>query len=85
MLRFDRMVQASMTVGEVKLQFPQTASVFERYGFRDVCDGCSIQAVACRQGLSPMEVVNELNRLLLIMNSTGSERGAPDHSTVQHD
>ena len=82
MLRFDRMVRASMTVGEVKLQFPQTVSVFERYGFRDVCDGCSIQAVASRQRLPPLEVVNELNRMLLIMSAAGNELLAPSHPVV---
>jgi hypothetical protein len=72
MLRFDRMIRSSMTVGEVKLRFPQTVSVFEGYGFRDVCDSCSIELVARRQGLSPFEVVNELNRLLLAINSSGN-------------
>jgi hypothetical protein len=65
MLRFDRLIRASMTVGEVKLAFPQTVSVFENYGFRDVCDDCSIDLVARRQGLLPYDVVNELNWLLL--------------------
>jgi hypothetical protein len=64
MLRFDRLIRSSMTVGEVKLEFPRTVAVFERYGFRDVCDDCSIELVARRQGLSPFDVVNELNWLL---------------------
>ena len=74
MLRFDRMIRSSMTVGQVKLQFPQMASIFEGYGFRDVCDGCSIEAVARRQGLSPFEVVNGLNRIATSSNADTRHR-----------
>jgi hypothetical protein len=64
MFRFDRLIRSSMTVGDVKLEYPQAVLIFERYGFRDVCDDCSIEIVARRQGLSPLEVVDELNRIL---------------------
>ena len=64
MFRFDCLIRSSMTVGDVKLQYPQTVPVFERYGFRDVCDECAIELVARRQGLSPLDVVDELNRTL---------------------
>ena len=64
MFRFDVLIRSSMTVGDVKLKYPQTASIFERYGFRDVCDDCPIELVARRQGLSSLDVVDELNRAL---------------------
>ena len=64
MFRFDLLVRSSMTVGDVKLKYPRTAAVFESYGFRDVCDDCPIELVARRQGLSPLDVVDELNRVL---------------------
>src|SRR4051794_39099829 len=65
MFRFEQLIRSSMSVRDVKAEFPDTVPVFESYGFRDVCDDCSIEVVARRQGLSPMDVVDDLNQLLL--------------------
>jgi hypothetical protein len=51
-----------MTVRDVKAEFPQTVAIFQELGFRDACDDCSIEIVARRQGLKPVDVVDELNR-----------------------
>lgn len=72
MFRFDQLIRSSMSVRNVKADFPDTVPVFESYGFRDVCDDCSIEVVARRQGLSPMDVVNELNRVLFSKRTPGS-------------
>ena len=61
MFRFDQLIQPGMTVREVRQRFPQSASVFERLGFRTACDDCAIEVAARRGGLSPADVVNELN------------------------
>jgi len=53
-----------MTVRDVKVEFPQTIAIFQGFGFRDACDDCSIEIVARRQGLAPIDVVDELNRLV---------------------
>ena len=62
MLRFDQLIRPSMTVREVRRRFPQTVPVFERLGFRGSCDDCAIEVVARRGGLSPADVVDELNQ-----------------------
>jgi len=62
MFRFDQMIRSSMTVREVKRQFPETVPVFASFGFRDVCDDCSIEVGARRLGLAAVDVVNDLNR-----------------------
>ena len=64
MFRFDRLIRSSMLVGDVKVAYPQTVQLFEQLGFRDVCDDCPIEFVARRQGLSALDVVDELNRTL---------------------
>jgi hypothetical protein len=61
MLRFDKLIRSSMTVREVKERYPHTSVVFENFGFRYICDDCSIDLVAQRQGLRPSQVVDALN------------------------
>ncbi len=61
MLTFDKLIRSSMTLRDVRQQYPDTGAIFEQYGFRSVCDDCSIEVVANRQGLPPLEVVNALN------------------------
>ena len=65
MQRFDHLIRPSMTVRDVKVRFPQTASVFEELAFRTVCDDCSIEVVARRQGLTPADVIDSLNRAVV--------------------
>jgi hypothetical protein len=64
MLRFDKLVRSSMTVRDIKQQYPQTVSIFEEYGFRSICDDCSIEVVAQRQGLRTFEIVDALNSMI---------------------
>ena len=49
MLPFDRFIRPSMTVRDVKTQYPGTRAIFEALGFRDACDDCSIEIAARRQ------------------------------------
>ena len=61
MLRFDKLIRPSMTVRDVKQQYPGSSAIFEQFGFRSICDDCSIEVVAKRQGLSTLEIVDALN------------------------
>jgi hypothetical protein len=61
MLSFDRLIRSSMTIREVRRQYPETQPVFEEFGFRPPCDDCSIELVARRQGLPSFEIVDALN------------------------
>jgi len=61
MLTFDKLIRSSMTIRDVRQQYPGTGEIFEQFGFRPVCDDCSIEVVAKRQGLPPLEVINALN------------------------
>jgi len=61
MFRFDQLIRPTMTVREVRRRFPQSAAVFERLGFREVCDDCAIEVAARRGDLSPADVVDALN------------------------
>jgi len=61
MLRFDQLIRPSMTIRDVKQKFPQTSRIFEEFGFRTICDDCSIEVVSRRQGLKSLDVVDALN------------------------
>jgi len=61
MLRFDRWIRPSMIVRDVKTEHPRTCLIFERFGFREACDDCSIEVVALRQGIPVYEVIDALN------------------------
>jgi hypothetical protein len=61
MLPFDHFIRSSMTVRDVKAKHPGTKLIFESFGFRDVCDDCSIEIVARRQGIAVFQVVDALN------------------------
>ena len=54
-----------MTVREIRAQYPETAAVFERFGFRSACDDCALETVALRQGVSLLDVVDALNVAIL--------------------
>src|SRR5262245_55808482 len=63
MLQFDKFIRPSMTAREVKQRYPETAVILEEeFGFRPICDGCSIETLAQRQGLSAFNVALSLNR-----------------------
>jgi hypothetical protein len=61
MLPFDRFIRPSMTIRDVKAKHPGTRLIFESFGFREVCDDCSIEIVARRQGINVFQVVDALN------------------------
>jgi len=61
-MRFDELIRAGMTVREVKVNHPDTVEVFEKLGFRDSCDDCSIESVCRKMGLASQEVVDRLTR-----------------------
>ena len=61
MLRFDQLIRSSMTVRDVKQQYPIASTIFEEFGFRSICDDCSIEVVAQRQGLKGFEIVDAIN------------------------
>jgi len=63
-MQFDKMVRAGMMVRDVKVQHPATVPVFEKYGFRDSCDDCSVEQVSRKYGLDSQDVVAELNQAI---------------------
>jgi len=65
MLRFDRFIRPSMTIREVKQQYPDTNPIFEQFGFRPICDDCSIEVVAQRQGLPAYEIIEALDHAIV--------------------
>ena len=64
-LRFDKFIRSSMIVRDVKQMYPHTVSIFEEFGFRAICDDCSIDVVAQRQGLATFAIVDALNQAIL--------------------
>ena len=70
MFRFDRLIRPSMTVREIRALYPETTGVFERLGFRNVCDDCSLETVARRAGMPTRDVLETLD--LAIFNSGAS-------------
>ena len=65
MFRFDRLIHLSMTVREIRDLYPETAGVFERLGFRNVCDDCSLETVARRSGMPTGDVLQALDLAIL--------------------
>ena len=72
MLRFDHFIRPSMTIRDVKAKYPATGSIFENFGFREVCDDCSIEIVARREGIAVFQVVDALNWVVI------SPAGSPE-------
>jgi hypothetical protein len=62
--RFDRLIRRDMIVREVKQQYPETVPVFEQLRFRTACDDCDIETVARKNGLSSVDVVEQLNQVV---------------------
>ncbi len=61
MVRFDDLIRAGMVVRDIKVRYPQTIPIFERLGFRESCDDCSIEQVARKYGLRSEQIVQALN------------------------
>ncbi len=68
-MRFDEMVRAGMMVRDIKVKYPATVPVFEKLGFRESCDDCSVEQVSRKYGLNSGDVVAELNQAI-----TGASR-----------
>lgn len=64
MFRFDQLVRPGMIIRDIKQRYPQAAAVFERFGFRDSCDDCSIEQVARKHGLRSAEIVDAVNEAI---------------------
>jgi hypothetical protein len=62
MFRFDQLIRRDMVVRDVKRRHPETIPVFERFGFRAVCDDCEVLTGARRGGVDIGELVEALNR-----------------------
>jgi hypothetical protein len=63
-MQFDDLVRAGMTIREVKVNHPETVEVFEKFGFRESCDDCTIESVCRKYGLPSQDVVQQLNRVV---------------------
>jgi hypothetical protein len=61
MFRFDHLIRRDMIIRDVKQQHPATIAVFENLHYRAVCDDCSIETVARKNGLDVRDVVDALN------------------------
>ncbi|MFN3326444.1 MAG: hypothetical protein ACK5AZ_23345 [Bryobacteraceae bacterium] len=62
MRRFDELIRSGMTVRDVVQRHPETAVVFEDFGFRHVCYDCTIETIARKHGLRPDVVILALNQ-----------------------
>jgi len=70
MFRFTDLIRGDMLIRDVKVRHPQTVAVFEELGFRGACDDCDIDQVARKNGLTPREVVDALNRVAFVPRET---------------
>jgi hypothetical protein len=62
MFRFDQLIRRDMIVRDVKQRYPQTAPIFERFGFHPVCDDCDIRTGARRTGVNDTDLLEALNQ-----------------------
>lgn len=70
-MRFDNLIRAGMTVRDVRQNYPRTAELLEKFGFRSSCDDCSIDVVSRKYGLSTPMVVEALNEAAFGPTSSG--------------
>jgi hypothetical protein len=61
MLRFTDLVRGGEIVREVKQKFPETESVFEKFGLRESCYDCSIEMAARKAGASFEDLLVAVN------------------------
>ncbi len=64
MFRFTDWVRGGEVVREVKQKFPEAEALFEQYGIRPACFDCTIEQAARRAGISPDDLLLELNELI---------------------
>ena len=61
MVQFTDLVRGSETVREVKQKFPETESVFERFGLKPSCEDCSIDMAARKVDASCEDLLVQVN------------------------
>ncbi len=61
MLQFTDLVRGGETMREVKLKFPETVPIFDRFGLRPSCDDCSIEMAARKVGATCEDLLVEVN------------------------
>jgi len=64
MFRFTDLVRGGEIVREVKQKFPETESVFEKFGLRPSCYDCPIEAAARKVGASFEDLLVEVNKAI---------------------
>jgi hypothetical protein len=62
MFRFTNSVRPDETVREVRQRHPETEEVFDRYGLRAACYDCSVEQIAIKVGVSPVDLLLELDQ-----------------------
>jgi len=61
MLQFTDLVRGGEAVRDIKQSYPETASVFEKFGLRPSCDECSIEMAARKVGAAFEDLLVEVN------------------------
>lgn len=61
MFRFTDLVRGGEIVRDVKQKYPETASVFEKFGLRPSCYDCSIDQAARKAGAVVDDLLAEVN------------------------
>ncbi len=64
MFRFTDLVKATAIVRDVKQKYPETATIFERFGLRPSCYDCSIHQAARKVGAVLDDLLAELNETI---------------------
>jgi len=64
MFRFPDQVRGGEIVRDVKQRFPETASVFEKFGLRPPCCDCSIDQAARKVGAVVGDLLAEANEVI---------------------
>ncbi len=64
MFRFTDLVKATAIVRDVKQKYPETATIFERFGLRPSCYDCSIHQAARKVGAILDDLLAELNETI---------------------
>jgi hypothetical protein len=64
MWRFTDRIRGGEIVRDVKQKFPETESVFDKFGFRPSCYDCSIEMAARKAGASLEDLLVEVNQVI---------------------
>ena len=64
MFRFTDLVRGDEIVRDVNQKFPETQSVFEKFGLRTSCFDCSIEMAARKVGASMEDLMVEVNKVI---------------------